>query len=58
MGFYRFKLSPHISLSPCTKSCSTKTFIPPCFLDFFRSSFVTSRPGVIGVTGVKGMYGL
>ncbi len=49
---YSRYVSPHISWSLRTRSSSTSTFIPLCFFDFFRSSFVTNLPGVMGVMGV------
>src|SRR4051794_36579405 len=52
------KLHCHISSSLLTISSSESTFVPPCFLALFLSSFVTNRPGVIGVMGVKGWYAL
>ena len=52
------KLHCHISSSLLTISSSESTFVPPCFLALFLSSFVTNRPGVIGVIGVKGWYAL
>lgn len=48
----------HMSSSLLTISSSESTFVPPRFFALFLSSFVTNRPGVTGVIGVKGWYAL
>jgi hypothetical protein len=48
----------HMSVSSFTKSSSFKARSPFSFSSRFRCRLLTVRPGVNGVTGVKGMYAL